>query len=147
MEELAIQMKKVLADSFSLYLKAHYYHWNVTGPLFPMYHDFFGDFYEEVFESVDSTAEQIRSIGAFAPGSYKRFMELSSIMGEEQVNLDPLVMVQTLYEDNNTVIESLKEANRLAEETGSVGLANYLQDRIDKHFKHKWMLSAQLKRT
>ena len=140
-------MKKVLADSFNLYLKAHNYHWNVTGPLFPMYHDFFGDFYEEVFGSIDTTAEQIRSLGAFAPGSLKRFMELSTILGDEQVNQDPLVMIQNLYEDNNTLIETLKEANRMAEETDSVGLANYLQDRIDKHFKHKWMLSAQMKRS
>ena len=119
----------------------------MTGPHFSEYHNFFGGLYEEVFGSVDSTAEEIRALGAFAPGSLKRFMDLSTIMGEEQVNLDPLVMIQTLYDDNNTVIESLKEANRLAEETGSIGVANYVQDRIDKHMKHKWMLSAHMKRT
>ena len=67
--QLIDKLKELLASTFSLYLKAHNYHWNVTGPNFAQYHEFFGDFYEEVHGSVDTTAEEIRKLGGFAPGA------------------------------------------------------------------------------
>ena len=80
MEELVNRMKVVLATSFSFALKAQYYHWNIEGIHFSQYHDFFGNLYEEVFGSIDQTAEQIRALDAYAPGSLKRYKELSEIM-------------------------------------------------------------------
>lgn len=142
MEELKQQMKVLLANVFSLYLKSHYYHWNVTGPQFPMWHEFFGDFYEEVHGSVDMIAEEIRTLDTFAPGSLKRFKELGTINDEERIGMAPVEMVKQLLADNDTVLENLKKCNELAEQFAVTGLANFLQDRIDKHSKHKWMLDV-----
>ena len=79
METLQEIMKKVLADTFALYLKAHNYHWNVEGINFPQYHEFFGNLYEELHGAVDPIAEEIRSLDTYAPGSFTRFMELTEI--------------------------------------------------------------------
>lgn len=144
MKELAEQMKLVLASVFSLYLKAHYFHWNVEGKDFYQMHNFLGDFYEEVYGSVDGIAEQIRTLGVYAPGSLKRFSELSKVEDETSIP-DPLRMIRILSMDNIIVIEELKKANELAERENAVGLANFLQDRVDKHYKHDWMLKSILK--
>ena len=81
MEELVGQMKGLLASTFALYLKAHYFHWNVEGPDFAQYHEFFGNFYESVYGNVDKIAEEIRALDAYAPGSLGRFQELTGIKG------------------------------------------------------------------
>ena len=78
-DQLISQMKVILATSFSFYLKAHNYHWNVTGPNFTQYHEFFGDIYTDVWESLDTTAEEIRKLGSFVPGSLTRYLEISRI--------------------------------------------------------------------
>ena len=87
MEELVNRMKVVLATSFSFYLKAHYYHWNVEGIHFSQYHQFFAELYQEIHESIDQTAEQIRALDAYAPGSLKRYKELSK---EKNFNLNTI---------------------------------------------------------
>jgi starvation-inducible DNA-binding protein len=145
MDELIEQMKKVLADTFSLYLKAHYYHWNVEGRDFYNFHVFFENLYNELWLASDAIAEHIRALNAYAPGSFRRFAELSSISGEERI-IDTLDMVEQLQVDNQTTIVCLKEAYKLADAVGEVGLSNFLQDRIDQHKKHAWMLRATLKR-
>lgn len=134
-------VKRVLANNFALYLKAHYYHWNVEGPDFSQFHTFFGNFYESVYESVDKFAEEIRALDAYAPGSFERYIQLSDIKGDDRVPR-PLDMVQQLMVDNNLMIGSLKEAYQLAEEGGALGLANFIQDRIDVHSKWGWMLKS-----
>ena len=144
MEELIEQLKVVQASSFALYLKAHYFHWNVEGPMFPSYHGFFETIYTDVFESVDSTAEEIRSLQAYAPGSFIRFSDLSVV--KDEINIPPaLSMVTKLQEDNQKVINELTKAQSLAVKNKCDGLQNYLQDRIDRHFKHDWMLRATMK--
>mgnify|MGYP003352170122 FL=1 len=144
MDDLVEQMKVVLASSFALYLKAHYFHWNVEGPMFPSYHSFFEKIYTDVYESVDSTAEEIRSMGAYAPGSFVRYSDLSVV--KDETNIPPaLSMVTKLHEDNMKVIEELKKAQALAVKNKCDGLQNYLQERIDIHFKHDFMLKATLK--
>lgn len=141
MEELHEKMKEVLADSFAFYLKAHYFHWNVEGPNFVQYHDFFGELYNEVWSAVDSIAEHIRAINAYAPGSFTRYMTLTSI--EDEVNIpSPMSMITKLLDDNNKVISCLRAAYTEAEKAGELGLANFLQDRMDIHAKHGWMLRA-----
>lgn len=141
MEQLVNEMKKLLASSFSLYLKAHNYHWNVTGQNFGQYHDFFGDLYEEVHGSIDTTAEEIRKLGAFAPGSYTRYSELSVV--EDELNIpSAMVMFQRLAADNDKVIQVLYAARTMADELNAAGTLDYIESRIGIHEKHAWMLKA-----
>ena len=144
-EQLTEKMKVVLADSFAFYLKAHQFHWNVEGPDFPQYHDFLGNLYQEVFTAVDKIAEEIRSLGEYSPGSFKRFSELSSIKDNTGAP-SPGEMFTELASDNQIVLSTLKEAYTLAETYDEIGLSNFIQDRYDAHKKHAWMLSSILKR-
>lgn len=144
MEELIEKMKVVLSTTFSFYLKAQYFHWNVEGPNFPEYHKFFGDLYEEVHDSIDDIAEHIRAINAYAPGSLERFKELSVIKDETSIPTC-MVMVKKLLEDNQKVMNVMTIAYQEAEKQKEIGLANYLQDRIDIHKKHAWMLRSSIK--
>lgn len=138
---LVDQLKNALADTFTFYLKAHNYHWNIEGPNFPQYHSFLGDLYEEVYGAVDTIAELIRTLDAYSPGSLTRFKELTSI-DESDVIPDPRTMMLNLMNDNTKVRLTLTLAYKTAEETGEVGIANFLQDRIQAHEKHGWMLKA-----
>jgi starvation-inducible DNA-binding protein len=141
METLQEIMKKVLADTFALYLKAHNYHWNVEGSNFPQYHEFFGNLYEELHGAVDPIAEQIRSLDTYAPGSFTRFMELSEIEDETSVPAG-VEMARRLMTDNERVLATLNVAFKLAEQFDKQGLADFLAGRIDTHSKHAWMLRS-----
>jgi len=144
METLQEIMKKLLADSFAMYLKAHNYHWNVEGPLFSQYHDFFGKIYEEVYGSIDATAEEIRALDTYAPGSFSRFSELTDIEDETTIP-SPVMMCSRLYDDNQKVIQTLDIAFKLATQFDKQGLADFLAGRIDAHNKHAWMLRSIMK--
>ena len=141
MEQLIESMKVLHATNFAFYLKMHFFHWNVTGPKFPQYHEFFGDLYEEVHGAVDDIAEHIRAIEGFAPGSFQRFMDLSTIQDQVEV-VSAQEMFNIALSDNNKVIEVLKAAYKLADAFNELGLANFLQDRMDIHKKHGWMLRS-----
>jgi len=141
---LTDSLKIVLAENFALYLKAQYYHWNVEGSDFYQLHEFFGDLYEEVYSSIDKFAEEIRALNSYAPGSLKRYSELSKIEGEERI-LTSKEMISQLLTDNNTYINTLTEAFQLSENQKEIGLSNFIQDRIDQHKKHAWMLRSFLK--
>lgn len=143
-KELIERMKVVLASSFAFYLKCQYFHWNVEGPNFPQYHELFGKIYEEVQGSIDDIAEHIRTLDAYVPGSLGRFKELTNIMDETNIP-SSIVMCQKLLKDNETVIQDLTFAYNEAEKNKELGLANYIQDRIDIHKKHAWMLKATSK--
>jgi len=144
METLIEMMKKVLADSFAFYLKASNYHWNVEGMNFPQYHDFFGKLYEEVYSSIDSTAEEIRALDAYVPASFGRFSEITDIEDETTVPMG-IEMARRLQADNEVVLASLNMAFKLANEFDKQGLADYLAGRIDAHNKHAWMLRSIVK--
>lgn len=144
MENLVQAMRKVLANSFVFYLKAQNYHWNVEGEDFFQYHNFFGKIYEEVYGSIDAVAEEIRALGDYAPGTLKRFIELSDI--QEEVIVPSLEeMLITLNRDNTAVINSLNQAFEQAENYNEQGLMDFLAGRIDAHKKHGWMLRASIK--
>jgi len=138
------ELKKVHADAFTFYLKAHFYHWNVEGPNFPQYHDFLQNLYQEVFASVDSIAELIRTLDSYTPGTLTRLKELTSIEETDDVP-DAKTMMSRLLQENNILRASLLTAYRTAESTGEVGISNFLQDRIQAHEKHAWMLRSILK--
>lgn len=140
-KELIDALKVALADTFAFYLKAHNFHWNVTGPNFAQYHEFLGDLWQEVFTGVDLIAEGIRTLDAFSPGSFSRFKELSTIEDETKVP-EALAMLSKLSADNERVIASLHKAYMLAEKDMKHGISNFLQDRITAHEKHGWMLRS-----
>lgn len=144
MEDLHKAAKIGFASSFSFYLKAHNFHWNVEGTDFLEYHDLFGKIYEEVYSSIDDYAEKIRSLGTYVPASYTRFNMLSQIDDETQV-LQQQQMTEQLLADNEKLINILKLVYELAEKYREVGFSNFIAERIDAHRKHGWMLSASLK--
>jgi starvation-inducible DNA-binding protein len=138
---LVEDMKVLLGSSFALYLKAHQFHWNITGPNFAQYHEFLGDLYEEIFESIDTTAEEIRKLDAFAPGSLSRYMELSLVKDELNIP-EALRMLSILAADNDIVLQVLYKAHASAEAERKFGTVSYLEDRITTHEKHAWMLKS-----
>lgn len=137
-------MKKLLASNFSLYLKAHNFHWNVVGSDFPQYHEFFGKIYQELFAAIDLIAEEIRQLNSYVPGALSRFKDLTNISDETSVSPAP-EMVKILKNDNLKILELLDKLYHLAEETEQYGLCNFIQDRIMAHNKLNWMLSATSK--
>lgn len=144
MTELVEATKKVLGNVFVMYMKAHSYHWNYIGSEFPQYHEFFKSLYEELHDSIDIHAEQIRSLDSFAPGSLARMIELSDIKEDAQIP-NPNKMLQNLLDANDEVLNAMMKANSLAEESNELGYVNFIQDRIQTHKKHRWMLKATLK--
>jgi starvation-inducible DNA-binding protein len=145
MEELIQQMKELLADTFAFRLKTQYYHWNIEGPDFAQYHKFLGKLYEEIDSAVDETAEKIRSLNSYAPGSFQRYLELATIQCDD--NIIPAVeMLDRVKIDNDVLRNKLKQVRNKAEALGEFGLVNFLEGRLDAHDKHAWMLKALTKR-
>lgn len=142
MDELQVALRAVLANTFFMYYKAHAFHWNVMGPLFPQLHAFFGDLYAELHGAVDPIAEHIRATGGFPPGSLMRLREYATVEENTATIPSATSMAALLLTDNTKVIASLKVALASAESAGESGLANFLQDRLDIHAKHGWMLKA-----
>ena len=144
MDELVEHMKVCLASTFVFYLKAHNFHWNVEGPNFPQYHSFFEGIYSDAWGAVDGIAEHLRTLKAYAPGSFERYKQLSII--NDELNIPAAMsMVAKLEEDNQKLIDKLYETQLAAEKQKKTGLANFLQDRIDIHEKHGWQLRSIVK--
>jgi len=144
MEELVQALKVALATSYTYQLKAHYYHWNVEGSNFPQYHQFFGMIYEDVDGSIDQFAEEIRALGAYAPGSYVRFSELSLVTGDETIP-DGISMANRLLSDTYIVINQLTKVYDLAEQFNKYGLSDFIAGRIDMFNKWAWQLKSTTK--
>jgi starvation-inducible DNA-binding protein len=141
MDELQKAAKVGFASTFSFYLKAHNFHWNVVGNDFEQYHGLFGKIYEEVYGTVDNFAENIRKLGTFVPGSYTRFSMLTQI--DDETEILPLDQMKSeLLADNEKMIGILKLIYQLSEQNQEYGFSNYLAERIDAHRKHGWMLTA-----
>lgn len=139
--ELVMQMKRILADGYLFYFKAHSFHWNVEGANFPQYHDFFSKVYEQVFGNLDPIAEQIRALGAYAPTSLAQMLGSSSLTENVSV-ISTAEMFAQLLADNEKIIQGLTLGYRLAESANEPGLSNFLQDLIDKHKKLAWMITS-----
>jgi len=141
MDDLIEEMKVSLASTFAFYLKAHNFHWNVEGAGFPQYHSFFEGIYTDAWGAVDGIAEHLRTLGSYAPGSFIRYTDLSIV--KDELNIPPAMSMMTkLTADNTALIEQLTKTQTLAESNKKMGLANYLQDRIDAHEKNGWMLKS-----
>lgn len=139
--ELITNMKVVLADTFTMYMKTHGYHWNVIGSDFPQLHEFFGDIYGELHGAADDIAEQIRQIDSFSPGTLTRMIELATVVEDEKIPV-AANMVNNLIAANDAVLTTLMTAYKQADTDEEYGLANFLQDRMMAHKKHGWMLKA-----
>ena len=143
MDKLVNATKIAFASEFSFYLKAHNYHWNVTGPLFPQLHDLFGKIYEEVYGSIDDFAENIRKLDSFVPASHIKFNMLSRIDDETQIP-SAEEMMSTLLTDSDKMVKLLKICFDLATAAGEEGLADFMAQRMDAHRKHSWMLRSTI---
>lgn len=138
---LVDDLKRVQADTFALYAKAHYYHWNVEGADFVQYHEFLGKVYEELFAAVDVLAEEVRALDSYAPAAHRMLMELTKIQDDNTIP-GAVEMIRRLQQDNDTVMEGIVTAYMSADAAGELGLANLLQDRLDIHKKLNWMLRS-----
>jgi starvation-inducible DNA-binding protein len=141
MEQLIEQMKVILGTNFGLYFKAHTFHWNVEGPDFAQYHGFLGDFYEAVFDQTDSIAEHIRALNSYAPTTLARMMELSKVQDVVAIP-SPLIMMSELAADNDKFIMELRAGIAIADAADEPAVGNFLQDILDAHQKHGWMLKS-----
>ena len=134
---------RLLADSYTLYLKTHNYHWNVSGPMFTTLHTLFETQYTELALAVDEIAERIRSIGAPAPGSYAQFSELTKL--KEAIGVPPAIeMVEQLVHDQVLVTQSARKVVAASERAGDQASADLGVRRIQTHEKNAWMLRSHL---
>lgn len=144
MEQLSESMKILLASTFSLYLKTHFFHWNVEGVDFYQFHKLFQEQYEEIYDTIDVMAEKIRTLDAYAPGSFSRYMELSAI--DDAVEIPATMeMIGTLLIDHTTLIELLTRTFSIANSLNKQDIANYIAERLDAHNKHIWMLRSTIR--
>ncbi len=144
---LSDALKTLLATSYAFVIKAQNFHWNVEGPDFPQYHDFLGKLYNEVYDNaIDQTAELIRQLGSYTPGSITRFAELSQIPDQTKIPRAEL-MIAELEQDNAKILAMWKEAFHIAEEADEQGIADFIASRIDAHGKHGWMLRSILNKS
>ena len=140
---IAKGLSKVLADSYTLYLKTHNYHWNVTGPLFNTLHLMFETQYTELATAVDEIAERIRALGVPAPGSYKAFTALTEI--EEETDVPSAEeMIRQLVIGQETVVRTARSVFEIADQAKDEPTADLLTQRMQLHEKNAWMLRSML---
>jgi starvation-inducible DNA-binding protein len=143
-EALAGALAEVLADQYVMYHVAHGFHWNVVGSDFAEYHEFFSNIYEDVFGSVDPTAENIRKLGFDAPYLLEDFLSLTSVKVSRVAANDPQTMLMDLARINAQVLLCVKGAFGIAEDCNEQGIMNFLADRIDQHQKWQWQIASSL---
>lgn len=145
MTELQIALKIALANTYLMGFKAQSYHWNVEGMFFPMFHEFFGDIYNELSTPVDDIAERIRTIDGYAPISIADLLTAATVMEDMAKPTSVQMMLANLEGCNQEVIGSLNKAFSLAEQQNNQGLMDVLAGRLDAHAKHAWMIRSTLK--
>ncbi|MFN7176470.1 MAG: Dps family protein [Thermaurantiacus sp.] len=136
-------LSRLLADTYTLYLKTHNYHWNVTGPQFNTLHQMFETQYTELALAVDEIAERIRALGAWAPGSYSEFARLSSVAEAKGVP-SAEEMVRDLAEDQAKIVRTARQIFPLADAAHDEPTADLLTQRMQVHEKTAWMLRAMI---
>ncbi|AFY68408.1 Ferritin Dps family protein [Thalassoporum mexicanum PCC 7367] len=136
-------LSKLLADTYTLYLKTHYFHWNVTGPMFQTLHLMFETQYQELAIAVDDIAERIRVLGYTAPGSYSAYAELSSIAETRDVP-EATDMIRLMVEANEAVVRTARQAFPAAEKAADESTVDLLTERMRTHEKTAWMLRSLL---
>lgn len=145
MEKLIELMKVYFATNFQYYVKAHGYHVNVVGADFYQYHKLFEKVYDDAQDNIDNIAEEIRTLQGKVPFSTKRIIELSEVDNAEDTPTG-LVMVKKLLDDTEIVCETIRAAHEVAVKENCYGLVNYLEGRLDDHYKLQWMLRSTIEK-
>ncbi len=140
---VAEELSKMLADSYTLYLMTHNFHWNVTGPLFNTLHNMFMTQYTEQWQALDEIAERIRALGHYAPGTYAEYAKLSSIAEPASVP-EASEMIQLLVKGNEAVAKTARSAFKKADDANDQPTSDLLTKRLDIHEKNAWMLRSLL---
>jgi starvation-inducible DNA-binding protein len=143
--KIAAGLSRLLADSYTLYLKTHNFHWNVTGPMFVTLHQLFEEQYTELALAVDEIAERIRALGHPAPGSYGEFQALTSIRDDANT-LDAQAMVAALVTAQETVARTAREVFPIVEAAADEPSADLLTQRMQVHEKNAWMLRSLIEK-
>jgi len=144
-EQVAAGLSRLLADSYAVYLKTHGYHWNVEGPNFASLHALFMAQYTEMWTAIDEVAERIRALGAYAPQGYRAFASLSGVQdGDPQKAAE--AMLAELIADHEALIANARQVRAAADEATDDVTAGLIDDRVQAHEKHAWMLRASLGR-
>uniref|UniRef100_UPI0033417A10 Dps family protein n=1 Tax=Castellaniella defragrans TaxID=75697 RepID=UPI0033417A10 len=137
------ELSKTLADTYTLYLMTHNFHWNVTGPMFSTLHELFMTQYTEAWNALDAIAERIRALGHYAPGTYAEYARLSSIA--EPVAVPAAEdMIRMLVAGNEAVAKTARVAFQRADKANDQPTADLLTQRLDIHEKNAWMLRSLL---
>ena len=142
-QSIADALSRVLADTYTLYLKTHKYHWNVTGPMFQTLHVMFEGQYTELAMAVDQIAERIRALGFRAPGSYREYAALT-VIGEEEETPDALGMIARLVDGQEAVIRTARSLIPVSSAAQDEPSADLLTQRLQVHEKNAWMLRSML---
>ena len=143
-KEVTGGLARVLADTYTLYLTTHNFHWNVSGPMFNSLHAMFMAQYTELWNAVDPIAERIRSLGEPAPGSYAQFARLSSLADAPETPPKAEAMIRILAEGHEATARSARSLFPLADEAGDQATADLATQRVAVHEKAAWMLRALL---
>ncbi len=142
-QTIADGLARLLADTYTLYLKTHNFHWNVTGPMFATLHTLFEEHYTELAVAIDEIAERIRALGFPSPGSFQQFAELSSV--EEETGFpDAEAMIRQLVQGQEAVVRTARSVLPLAGEANDEPTVDLLTQRMQIHEKNAWMLRSLL---
>jgi starvation-inducible DNA-binding protein len=143
-QRIADGLSRVLADTFTLYLQTHSFHWNVEGPLFSTLHQMFMEQYTELWNALDEIAERIRALGFPAPGSFQQFSKLTSIGSPDGVP-EAMDMVRALVDGHQAVARTTRAVFEAVDEASDEATADLLTQRLQVHEKTAWMLRSMLK--
>ena len=147
MNELEASLKELQSMAMKIYAQSHGYHWNIEGRTFKQDHAFLLEIYEDVFDSIDAYAENLRKIGAKAPFGLQQLQQNSALRIDDSLELDAREMFTELAKTNAQIIDKLKDGFDAATKVRENGIANFLADRQDKHAFWQWQLTATLKPT
>lgn len=138
---LADKLKELLATTFSYYLKAQGFHWNVESRTFPQDHELFFDVYSDAYGAIDPIAEYIRTLGEYVPASFSRYTELTKVEDQTKIPKSDL-MIKELIKDTQTILDMLTECFDIATTEKQNGIANFIADRQTSHSKYLWQLRS-----
>jgi len=146
MNELTTAIKVLLANATVMYYKAHQFHWNIEGKEFTQYHEFFGDIYTDVYNSIDPIAEFLRKLDDYAPVSLDELFKYKTLQEETTRVVLLADILPKLIAANEEVLASLNKVFALASASNKQGIADFVAGRIDAHDKHNWFLKASAKK-
>ena len=144
-DQIKIIVKRAFSNSFMFYLKAHFYHWNVEGLLFNDLHKFFESQYTNLEVIIDDVAERIRQLKSFAIGTLEEFLRYTRLKEKAHHYPEAKIMIKEILKDHESIIESIKDDIKVAQNLNDEATANFLTDLLENHEKMAWMLRSYLK--